>query len=192
MSVKKQIEIRSLIYDLNEETRTAVVVGCPDYGNNTPFTIAILIPNTITFDGQNYTVTEIGYEAFYNCDSLESIVLPDSVTSIEEFAFQWCANLKSITLPDGITEIGGGAFYGCTSLKKITIPDGLTEIGWNAFEGCTSLESVMIPDSVTSIGDNAFLDCENLSEIIIPDTEKAFPLWVSLMESGYADLVRQV
>ncbi|MDB4418956.1 leucine-rich repeat domain-containing protein, partial [bacterium] len=125
----------------------------------------LVIPDTI--DGK--PVTKIGGFAFYECGSLTSITIPDSVTNIAGQAFRACSGLKSITIPDGVTSIGDITFYGCKSLTSITIPDGLTRIGDDAFFGCTNLTSITIPDSVTSIGDRAFMDCTSLTSITIPD-----------------------
>ncbi|MGN0550647.1 MAG: leucine-rich repeat domain-containing protein, partial [Acutalibacteraceae bacterium] len=114
----------------------------------------LTIPSTI--DG--VTVTGIGYEAFSDCTSLTSIIIPDSVTSIGYEAFYGCTSLKSVTIGNSVTRIDEKAFYGCTSLESVTIPDSVTTISDSAFSACTSLESITIPDSVTSIGYSAFKD----------------------------------
>ena len=121
----------------------------------------------ITFDGD---VTSIGYWAFGECESLVSIVIPDSVTSIGDYAFYNCSSLASVTIPDSVTEIGIYAFNNCSSLASVTIPDSITSIGEGAFQGCSSLASVTIPDSVTSIGDYAFAYCSSLASVTIPDS----------------------
>ncbi|MBE6567347.1 MAG: TIR domain-containing protein [Ruminococcaceae bacterium] len=115
-------------------------------------------------------VTSIGAFAFYGCDSLASITIPDSVTSIGSYAFSGCSSIISITIPDGVTSIGKSAFSGCSSITSITIPDGVTSIGNSAFSGCTGLVSVTIPDSVTSIGEAAFYSCSGLTTITVPDS----------------------
>jgi hypothetical protein len=89
----------------------------------------LIIPATITYEGDVYDVTEIGSYAFENCTSLTSITIPESVTSIGERAFYACSNLTAITIPEGVTSIGYSAFYDCSSLTAITIPEGVTSIG---------------------------------------------------------------
>ena len=101
---------------------------------------------------------------------VESVTIPDGVTSIDDNAFSGCTNLTSITIPDSVTSIGSDAFKGCTNLTSITIPDSVTSIGSDAFKGCTNLTSITIPDSVTSIGNGAFYNCTSLTSIMIPNS----------------------
>ena len=120
---------------------------------------------------RSVTVTggNILYGAFWNCTSLTSITIPNSVTSIGDSAFRNCSGLTSVTIPDGVTNIDDCAFDGCTSLTSVIIPDGVTSIGHYAFYDCTGLTSVTIPDSVTGIGNEAFSRCDKLQNIYITD-----------------------
>lgn len=111
-------------------------------------------------------VIQIGDYAFQKCSNLISITIPARVTKIGKQAFEKCSNLISITLPAGITEIGRGAFYGCSGLTSLTLPTGVTEIGRNAFYGCSSLTSFEIPSSVKTIWNGAFAGCNNLTHIV--------------------------
>ena len=101
---------------------------------------AITIPSEI--DGK--PVTSIGDDAFFWCDSLASITIPNSVTSIGKGAFHNCTGLTSITIPNSVTSIGAWAFYNCPGLTSITIPNSVTSIGDKAFGGCTGLTSINV------------------------------------------------
>ena len=101
----------------------------------------------------------IGIAAFSGCGSLQSVTIPNSVTSIGNRAFSSCKSLQSVTIPNSVTSIGDYAFSSCVSLQSITIPNSVTKIGDGAFCGCESLQSVTIPNSVTNIGNNAFSGC---------------------------------
>ena len=100
----------------------------------------IVIPAQI--DGKS--VTRIGNNAFEK-SSAKEIVIPDSVTDIEQYAFEGCTSLSDITLPDSLTSIGLSAFESCTALTDIALPDSLTYIDGLAFANCTSLKTVTVP-----------------------------------------------
>ena len=95
------------------------------------------------------------------------------------------SSLQSIVIPESVTEIGDGTFWGCDSLQSIVIPDSVTEIGKEAFYGCYLLQNIVIPNSVTSIGDSTFWSSTSLQSIVIPDSvteiaDKAFPFGIDL------------
>jgi hypothetical protein len=79
---------------------------------------------------------------FEGCAGLNSVSIPNSVTSIGYYAFRECTSLTSITIPNSVTLIEPSAFYGCSSLTNVTIGFGVTRILWHAFSGCTSLKGV--------------------------------------------------
>ena len=115
-------------------------------------------------------VTSIGERAFCSSGVLTSVKIPDSVTSIGAYAFDTCSSLTNVTIPNGVTSIEEHTFDSCISLTSVTIPDSVTSIGDCAFMDCSSLKSVTIPDSVTSIGEGAFYDCRSLTSVTIPDS----------------------
>lgn len=101
-------------------------------------------------------VTHIGNEAFYWCESITNISMPNTVTSLGDWAFAGCTGLTSVTIPGSVTSFGYSAFIQCYGLTSVTISDGVTSI--DGFDACTSLKTITIPASVTSIGDNNFQD----------------------------------
>lgn len=111
--------------------------------------------------------------AFLWCDSLTSINIPDSVTSIGDSAFTGCESLTSISIPDSVTFFGDLAFSLCSSLACINIPGGVTSIGKGAFSSCNSLTSINIPDSVIKMTGNPF--CNSIYNHRTTKTNQKYP-----------------
>ena len=86
-------------------------------------------------------------------------------------AFARRTSLQSITIPNSVTSIGDDAFWGCSSLQSITIPNSVTSIGESAFEECSSLQFITIPNSVTSIGVATFNGCYSLRKIVLNNSK---------------------
>ena len=118
--------------------------------NGTPTgAIEILESVTNSSTGINYSVTSIGYEAFYGCSGLTSVAIPSSVTSIGNYAFTNCTGLRSITIPNRVTSIGPEAFFNCAKLTSVTIPNSVTSISASAFGNCKALQSISVEDGNT-------------------------------------------
>ena len=101
--------------------------------------------------------------------TVTTVILGNTVETIEQAAFDSFTALESVNIPSSVTSIGAYAFYGCTSLSSaLTIPDGVTELPTEVFRNCTSLTSVTLPAQMTSIGHGCFNNC-HLTAITIPE-----------------------
>ncbi len=123
-------------------------------------------------DGTSYNTEndKLGEFMFSSCANLESIVLPNNVTSIGTYAFYGCSALTSVTIPSSVTHIGNYAFSDCFYLTSVTIPSSVTSIDGFAFSGCRGLTSITLNEGLTQIWDDAFAYCTSLTEITIPRT----------------------
>ena len=113
------------------------------------------------------TVTSINDYAFYNCRRLTGITIPDSVNKIGESAFQGCNRLKTVIIGNNVHEIGKWAFADCARLTNLTIGTGVTSIKGYVFWKCEDLITITIPDNVVSIGSNVFESCSRLTSVTI-------------------------
>ena len=171
----------------------------------------VVIPKTIggyevKWIGDRYS----GAAVFQGCTGITSIVIPDSVISIDRSAFSGCTSLAEITVsPDNknYSSVDGVLFNKDGSELIIypkgngrsayTVPDGVTSISGSAFSGCTSLKEIVIPDSVTSIGESAFSGCTSLSKVKLSNNlriiqERTFYDCTSLAEIVIPDSVTEI
>ena len=134
----------------------------------------VVIPSLINVNGEDIPVKAIASNAFNNNDTITSITIPDSVTTIGSFAFFICPNLATVTFGENsqLTTIREYAFYACPSLTSINIPDSVTTIGDFVFWFCSNLTTVTLGENsqLTTIGINAFRDCSSLTSINIPSS----------------------
>ena len=194
MAFAYDAEIDGIYYNLDAENKIAEVTYgdyyCCYSGN-------IIIPEKVTYNGAEYSVTSIGGSAFSHCSSLNSVTIPNSVISIGYDAFSYCSSLTSITIPNSVTLIGSFVFYGCSSLTTIEWNAKKCDYfssGYGPFDGISGqitsfmfgdsvehipvrlcnymdkLISIIIPNSVTSIGYDAFYSCTSLTSITIPNS----------------------
>ncbi len=130
--------------------------------------------------GIYYTNDNCVSKYLFSDTRIKSIILPNSVTSIEPEAFFNCSNLSSIIIESGnsyydsrndcnaiIEKSTNTLIVGC---KNTIIPNGVTSIGKNAFYNCSGLTSINIPNSVKSIDSRAFAVCSDLTSITIPNS----------------------
>ena len=158
-------ESAGIYYNITGDNTVEVTYS--DRNNNT-YSGSVSIPETVTSNGTEYSVTTIGESAFKG-SAVTSVSMPEGITSIDYNAFSGCQNLETVALPESLTIFGFRAFESCKLLKTIKIPSGVTAIPGSCFYCCSSLESVTIPEGVTTIGDGAFFGC-NLKELTLPST----------------------
>ena len=119
-----------------------------------------------TFDSRNNCNAIIDKDAERLILGCSSSIIPAGVSEIGEYAFAGSANLQSIDIPEGITTIYDCAFYRCSALKRVTFPVSLTSfVGHGNFGRCASLESIVIPSRVMSLPNDIFMGCISLREI---------------------------
>jgi len=143
------------------------------------------------------SISTINQFALYVRNNLINVTIPNSVTSIGKGMFMGCSSLTSVTIDSSATSIDDWVFGYCNSLTSVTISNEVTRIGENAFYECESLTSVTIPDSVVSIGRFAFNGCSSLENIAIPDSvtsigEGAFSDCKSLTSITIPDSVKSI
>ncbi len=139
------------------------------------------IEDNVKVDGKAISVVGIAPGAFYGVDTLKTVDLTKSHTSLEfeigESAFYGCSSLEEVTLPAELFAaeniIGESAFENCSSLTSITISEKFTVIRESAFAGCTSLSSVTLPDKMKTINASTFKNCTSLNSVEFPDNLRA-------------------
>jgi hypothetical protein len=104
---------------------------------------------------------------FSNCTSLEKVVLPEGLQTIEGSVFQRCTSLKEITIPQSVREMGQSVFDGCSSLKEVVLPAAMPYMQHWLFQNCTGLERLTIGEGLKSIGTSALDGCSSLRRIVV-------------------------
>ncbi len=114
--------------------------------------------------GKSQALT-IGETAFAGCTSLQTIILPESLTSVGTSAFYGCTSLQTVTLPESLTSVGTSAFSGCTSLQTVTLPEGVKSVEMGAFSACQSLKTVVCSGIIPRFGGTVFKNCISLESV---------------------------
>ena len=134
----------NLYYNITSDS--TVEVTCIRATYPSPYSGDIVIPKTVTYEGNEYTVTQIGEFAFYGGYGITSVVIPNTVTVIGMSSFIRCRSLTSIDIPNSVTRIVSSAFSECSGLKSLYIPASVTYIGGNPFNNCSGLESIVVDE----------------------------------------------
>ena len=183
-----------IYYSIYGDEATVTFKEFPGYNGHGVYTGNVTIPDSIPDFGKTYPVTAIGYAAFYGCDELTGITIPNTVRFIGDHAFYGCSGLQSIILPNSIKTISGLAFYNCSELSSITFPNSVISVGEGAFhntawyniqpEGLVYTGSVVykykgtmpagtsitIVEGTLGIASHAFADCSGLTSVTIPNS----------------------
>ncbi len=177
---------QTLYYDI---VGTVVKVVNPDWDYYEKPVGSMVMPQSVTWEGTEYTVTTVGASAFEECSGLTRVVVPEGVTSIEGFAFYRCSSLDTIELPSTLTVILSQAFsytgyasnpdnrdaqgvlyigsyvIAGSNVAEVTIADGTLGIGGMAFYYNHVVEKVTMPTSLRFIAGQAFSDCAALDTV---------------------------
>lgn len=186
----------------------------------------IVVPDTI--DGRKVTV--LGNSTFQYCtqaSDIGSVTLPDSLTTIEKNAFYNCEKLKSVTIPQNVSSIGLAAFVEGLSESSLTeikvdpenpyfsekdgvvfskdgtklivfpsgrsgdyqIPGGTVSVGDYAFYYCVNVSSITVPGSVRSLGEGAFGNCSSLTKAVLNEGLEEIGEYAFQSSSGIRDLI---
>lgn len=97
----------------------------------------------------------IKHHAYYNLDIMTSIIIPNSIVSIDNNSFRNCVDLEYVSIPDSVWKIEENAFTNCPKLEHVFIPDSVKRIGKEAFKDCSKLREVVLPQH-TSIESDTF------------------------------------
>lgn len=163
-----------LVYTLNEDNASYSVTGI-GHATDTEIVIAD------TYNG--LPVTEIGECAFFECNTIETVIMPNSIKTIGRFAFAY-SSIEYVTIPDSVTT-ATYAFVGCFKLMTVELGSGLSELSGefdydikmeyyrylSIFSSCISLTTIKIPFGL-HIDKNVLSGCKNLENIYFTGIEE--------------------
>ena len=140
------VQIDGIYYNILADEIVWVISGEEKYSGE------VVIPSSITVEGQEYPVTSIGERAFAWCSGLTSVTIPNSVTSIGNSAFACCSSLTSVTIPNSVTEIYSGAFAKCPNLENVyCYAEKILDVGYKIFsDSYIEYATLHVPSSAIS------------------------------------------
>mgnify|MGYP004443009595 CR=1 FL=1 len=148
----------------------------------------VVIPSTVTYGGESYTVTKLEDYAFAYSYYLTSIEIPSTVTVIGKNVFDSCLAMESAKLPETLTTLDDYAFFGCAALKDVNFPQSVTTVGLGPFGACDNLKEPIyndevfamlptsyegkyeIPDGIKTVAGYACYNCMGLTEVVLPNS----------------------
>lgn len=164
-------EVDGIFYNYNLDDGTAIVTSeYEDVYSTRSYTGDMTIPNSVSINGRTLKVTAIGNHAFWHCENLKSVKLPETITSIGAVAFEYCIGLEKLIIPNGVVSIGANAFQDCRNLVINEIPQTVEKVDEGAFSGCSGFSTLYLPNNVY-IGSSAFEGCKDLESVTISKGE---------------------
>nr|MCR5534004.1 leucine-rich repeat protein [Bacteroidaceae bacterium] len=130
----------------------------------------IVIPSSVTYNGNLYSVTSIGENSFYSCTNLTSVTISEGVKGIDKYAFSWCGKLMRVTIPFSVKNIGESAFSNCSGVIDV-VNCNIPDCTWNTVEASyfptgifcgSNIRELVLGEDVTYIGNSAFAGCKQL------------------------------
>ena len=191
---------QTLYYNITDATNHYVELTYPGTAFNfqywTGFTEPIgdiVLSESVSYQGINYSVTSIGECAFAYCEGLTgSLTIPNSVTTIGYTAFRQCSGFTGIlTIPNSVTTIGHGAFMECSGFTgNLIIPENVISIGGSTFLNCNGFTGdLTIPNSVTTIGELAFSGCRGFTgTLTIPNSVTSIDFYAFSNCNGFSEV----
>ena len=139
----------------------------------------ITVPSTVVINGETYTVIKIGNSAFYGCNEIKNVIIPNTVKSIGVSAFSM-SGITSIEIPNSVQRIDDSAFINCVYLTSVKLSNTLNQISRRAFYRAFPIKSILIPKTVVSIGDEAFYYVDKLKKVFLRNSDP------SIITFGYS------
>ena len=145
-TIAYDFEVNDIYYFIYSYIEKSVIVvyrseSDLDAHSNGSYAGDIVIPKSVTYEGETYDVVGINAQAFENCNRLTSVTLPISLQFIGMEAFSDC-NITSLDIPDNVTSIATNALDGCRWLTELRIGRSIKGIGTFAFAGCEHLRDI--------------------------------------------------
>lgn len=178
---------QTLYYKISDSAQVSVVNPRTNNSDSNYVAGDLVIPETVSYCGTTYTVTGLSTHnfmmgTFYNCKTLTSVYVPNSVKTMGDYVFGYCPLLVSVHLPDSITSIPNMAFEGCTSLPSITIGRCVRNIFSDAFLHCYAISELHLLASVApTVGYRALWNIPDTARVYIPcgstSSYAAVPEW---------------
>lgn len=172
---KTDKDTKSTVYTLNKEETAYILTEY--HGTDVNYTIPA------TYKG--LPVVEIANSAFFDCDSLEKLVIPSTIKKVGNGVFGSCSNLERVDIQEGVEELGSGLFFDCDKLTSINVAENnenYQSIDGDLYskDGKTLMQyavgkenaTLTVAETVTKIEDFAFGGSDYLTEVVLPDTVK--------------------